>query len=125
MKMAKLLPLLLSVPVLLAAEIATMQPSRAVPNGCGGEGDWRSRIIPNNPTGASFEAACDNHDTCYETPGQAKEYCDNQFYNEMVDACSVKYSSGLKFKLCKKVAGGYYKAVNRSGGNAYNKAQGR
>ena len=124
MKMSNLVPLLLFVPILLTAEIATIQPGRAVPNGCGGEGDWRSRAVPNNPTGASFEAACNNHDTCYETPGQPKEYCDNQFYNDMVSSCSVKYGAGMRFKGCKLVAGGYYKYVNRKGWPFYNKAQG-
>lgn len=125
MKLSNLLPILMVVPALVTIEMATIQPSRAVPNGCGGEGDWRSKYVPNNPTGASFEAACNNHDTCYETPGQPKEYCDNQFYNDMISACSTKYGKGLRFGACKIATVGYYKYVSKKGLPFYNKAQGR
>lgn len=125
MKVSNLLPILLFLPVLVGVEMAAIQPGHTVPNGCGGEGDWRSKAVPNNPTGASFKAACNNHDTCYETPGRPKEYCDTKFYNEMVSACSSKYDTGVRFYTCKKVAGGYHWYVNRYGAPFYNKAQGR
>lgn len=123
MKLSNLLPILMVGSALLTIEMATIQPGRTAPNGCGS--GVTARITPNNPTGASFETACNNHDTCYETPGQSKEYCDNQFYNEMVSACSAEYGSGRKFKTCKKVAGSYHKFVNKLGWDAYNNAQGR
>jgi hypothetical protein len=122
MKLSKLLPILIAIPALVTIELVTMQPGRTVPNGCGSSGV--SRYLPNSPAGANFEEACNHHDTCYETQGRSKEYCDNEFYNEMVKACSSEYGNGLKFKLCKKVAGTYHKGLqNRWGWEAYNNAQ--
>lgn len=122
MKLFNLLPILMVVPALVTIEMATMQPGRASPNGCGSGPTWA--VTPNNITGASFESACNNHDTCYETLGRSKGSCDTQFYNEMVSACSAKYDTGLRFYGCTKAAGTYHYAVQGSKGRkAYNDAQ--
>jgi Group XII secretory phospholipase A2 precursor (PLA2G12) len=124
MKLAIAFTTLLSVPLfMIGGELTVPRASFAAPDGCG-SGSW-GRFVPNNPTfGASFKPACDTHDTCYETLGNSKEDCDNQFYNNMVSICSTNYADSPKtFWVCKKVAGGYYKVVDRRGGEIYREAQ--
>lgn len=124
MKLAIVFTTLLSVPIfMIGAESINPRASFAASDGCGS--GRLGRVIPNNPTfGASFKPACDTHDTCYETLGKLKEDCDNQFYNDMVAICSNSYAdSPKKLWVCKKVAGAYYYAVNKRGGEPYRQAQ--
>jgi hypothetical protein len=126
MKLVRVLPALLIVPCVIAIDLlpVSAQVSRGA-NGCGASGSWLAKITPNKPAGADFTGACNRHDACYDTLGASKEQCDNQFYNNMVSACSSTYQNGsAKFKICKKVAGGYVKAVKSNKGKAaYQAAQ--
>ena len=125
MKLSHLLSSLLIIPSIFAMDVVPVfaQTSQAA-NGCGASGSWIAKITPNKPAGANFKDACDKHDICYDTLGASKQQCDNQFYNNMLSACSATYSdsSSVKFKACKKVAGVYVAAVKSGKGKSAFKA---
>lgn len=82
------------------------------PNGCGTKG---MTIIKNfNP---QFTPCCNNHDRCYGTCGNSKEYCDNSFKNCMRNTCAL-------FNVaCRAAADSYYLAVHLFGCTAYTNVQ--
>ena len=84
--------------------------------------------MPNNPVGADFRTACNNHDICYGTCGSNKKTCDSTFLGELNAACDKKFnnfwgkiSHGLD--NCYIAAGIYYGAVALGGSGAFNSAQ--
>ena len=87
-------------------------------NGCGPE------CIPvdDNPTGCddtSFLDACNGHDICYDTCGNDRWTCDQQFYSDMLAVCN---QSQCTFD-CYDDAFNYYKGVRNLGLIPYRSAQ--
>jgi hypothetical protein len=87
-----------------------------VQNGCGDD-TGLGRLVPNAPTGASFQRACNNHDKCYGELGQDKGSCDRAFHNEMLDQCGRTFNTIIARplrKACNGIADTYYSTVSRS-----------
>lgn len=57
----------------------------------------------------SFKPACDEHDTCYSTPGRSKASCDSEFLANMNTLCATFAFGGLG--VCQAEAQVYYQAV--------------
>lgn len=127
-KLMKLFGLLI-IPIFSQVFLLTSpaQATHNVKNGCGDDTGLGS-LVPNNPTGASFQRACNNHDWCYGTLNQSKDYCDRKFHNEMLDQCSKTFHTIITRPLratCNGVADNYYSAVKNSSNatRAYREAQ--
>ena len=56
--------------------------------GCGEEGHWTDKYIPEQFDDCDFSEACDNHDDCYGRGGgcRRKKRCDNKFMDELLEA---------------------------------------
>lgn len=101
------------------------------PNGCG------TKDKPVDPTDkeagrgggkADFTAACNQHDTCYDTCNSDRSACDAKFLENMYKECGAKYPAGSKgLTHCKAIAknGFYAGASSILGYSAYNAAQQR
>jgi Group XII secretory phospholipase A2 precursor (PLA2G12) len=101
-------------------------PAIAQTAGCGsGSTVYLLKII--SPVGSNqFRAACNEHDTCYDTAGESKQKCDNAFHNRMLGICARKHNTilGKPFRIaCNGRADAYFAAVSEHGGAAYRKAQ--
>ena len=103
-------------------------------NGCGGSGI--SNAVPDNPmfalhvldpiyllahgmTSGNFTAACNGHDTCYDTclrpAGRAKSSCDISFGSDMDGVCTNDYSGFLNsvyLLQCYGLSAGYESVVS-------------
>ena len=96
-----------------------IMPSHAnhnVQNGCGDD-TGLGRLVPNAPTGASFQRACNMHDKCYGELGSDKGSCDRAFHNEMLDQCGRTFNTIIAkpFRItCNGIADIYYSAVSNS-----------
>ncbi len=91
-----------------------------------GSSKWQRLAIRDSWGGANFGPHCAEHDKCYETLGNRKEDCDNQFSTGLRNECKSTYNSVwhvTQKKLCSETANGYHSAVNRMGGDAYRAAQ--
>lgn len=66
--------------------------------------------------GINFKAACDVHDRCYGSL-LGKTFCDNQFRNNMGGICANNGNFA-----CNTIADAYFQAVDRRGGNAYERS---
>lgn len=62
------------------------------------------------PYARLFESACNDHDICYSTTDNGKNYCDKELLNDMRCACEDEYSGPLR-SLCYIAAQAYYEAV--------------
>lgn len=71
--------------------------------------------VSDNPGGADFRHACDNHDDCYMTLGMPRETCDLRFLRDMLEACRTAPS----FTSCQYYATIYYAGIRAFGLPAY------
>ncbi len=91
-------------------------------NGCGPEG---GRIkIPQGYGKADYTGSCNLHDYCYEDCNAPKSQCDDDFLNDMMNACEAAYPGitniNLLFRFgCYERAYIYYKAVATFGDDAW------
>ena len=76
-------------------------------------------IIPDHFGFWSFESACNGHDNCYSTCGNAKMICDLVFWGAMIAECNSRSPK----PECYASATLYYSAVFLGGGKAYRDAQ--
>ena len=86
-------------------------------NGCGGAG-ITEHIVPNSYFNANFKPACDAHDICYTDCNKTKERCDDEFYDDLMDACRKAYPSWWEvgaLASCEAVVHGYYQSVRTFG----------
>lgn len=93
----------------------------SAPNGCGPEG---GPPVPDNPTGCedtSFLGPCNAHDDCYGTCGSNKDTCDEDFWEGMMEVCSMAASDCVA--ACTQNANIYYNAVSGWGQSAWESAQ--
>ncbi len=88
--------------------------------GCGGS--TTDNHVPDRPLGNDFLPACRGHDTCYgDKAGPSKSVCDSKFRDDMLAVCAKK--DGFGKAVCDTAAKGFYKAVDKYGGDAFNKAR--
>ncbi len=82
-------------------------------NGCGAEGVWYSRFIPNY----RFEDCCNRHDDCYDDCKNKplKYECDQDFWDCIKDKCKNATFVGL----CERIGKGFWAAVAGFGKPAY------
>jgi hypothetical protein len=70
-----------------------------------------------------FEAACNDHDRCYSTPGMSKGTCDINFKNRMISLCEKPgtpgYTPGLLNVGCRTVATTWDDAVLTAAGTSF------
>jgi hypothetical protein len=109
---------------------------------CGGQGDWRSNLVPDYWPPKGFKAgwvpgggtikkvpvykSCIKHDDCYDRRGANQKECDLQFRADMRAQCDSVYKNLLQaahLEACLGAAQGYYKAVATYGGPAFAAAQ--
>jgi len=83
---------------------------------------WNEPFVPDNPRSFPFSDCCQRHDECYGTCGATREVCDEGFLYCMVKACT-KYSAKIIILDCSRWAMLYYRAVDRRGQDAYDRAQ--
>ena len=102
----------------------------AVGNGCGPDpaAGCSGVKVPDNPTGASFSTACNNHDLCYGKCNKTRRECDSNFHLDLVVACATTYPptgpiNRALADACLQVANAYYLAVHYGGGCAYEYSQ--
>jgi hypothetical protein len=88
---------------------------------CGGDGDWRSGIIPDQWGPARFYKACRQHDDCYGRFGSSKQECDREFGENLRKECRATFPTAD----CFAAAEGYASAVESMGGDAFRSAQKR
>jgi hypothetical protein len=91
-------------------------------NGCGpAEGPK----VPNTFGKASFLAACNAHDICYDTCRSDRDKCDETFYRQLKAACRAAYpvQGSKNRKACVAQATNYHDAVIALGSIAYEDAQ--
>jgi len=89
-------------------------------NGCGPEGF--GGLVPD----LWFTSACNAHDICYGTRGNAKSACDSRFYGDMKAICANRYGrwyQAIQRGACYASAWTYYEAVKQFGQSAYDNAQ--
>jgi hypothetical protein len=106
-------------------ESLAINSSAKAGDGCGQKGNL-SYLVPNNPTGASFQQACNHHDDCYDTPNAPKAVCDKKFHEEMLEQCARTYHTLITKPLrrtCNRTADIYYTVVLEYGDQAYRDAQ--
>lgn len=101
-------------------------PAVAQTAGCGsGSSVILLKIL--SPVGSNqFRAACNEHDTCYDTFGKSQQECDKAFHNRMLGICARDHNTivGRPLRIaCNGRADAYYAAVRNHGGDAYRKAQ--
>jgi len=90
----------------------------AKPNGCGS--GWNEWLVPD----WIFVKACETHDIGYAICGASKVAVDNQFLNDMCQACIGEYPTNEFKRLnCITVDRKYYDAVVSWGNGAFNDAQ--
>ncbi|NPA72445.1 MAG: hypothetical protein GXO35_06405, partial [Gammaproteobacteria bacterium] len=70
--------------------------------------------------GRKFQAACNEHDKCYGTPGISKTQCDSYFKKNLLYTCSKFlpncYASAQTYYWAVKIAGeSYYDAAQQAG----------
>jgi len=93
-------------------------------NGCGPEGG--SIKIPQGYGRADYTGSCNQHDVCYEDCYTSKDTCDEEFLEDMLDACAAAYPGALNslFRFgCYERAYIYYQAVSNFGDDAWIAAQ--
>lgn len=83
---------------------------------------WNEPFVPDNPRSFPFSDCCQRHDECYGTCGATRQACDEGFLYCMVKACT-KYSARIIEFDCNRWAMLYYRAVDRRGQDAYDRAQ--
>ncbi len=96
-----------------------IQPSAFAGKRCGGQGDWRSSLIPDQWGNAKFYKACKNHDDCYGTLGANKDRCDTDFRRHLEKECRRNNPTPDCFAAVEL----YASSVARMGGDAYRSAQ--
>ena len=77
-------------PSFTAADCPAQSCYAGPPNGCGSRSlaIISADIIPDRwPAGVDFTAACNQHDTCYFTPGSVKDACDIAFKDALLAEC--------------------------------------
>jgi hypothetical protein len=85
---------------------------------------WNEPIVPDNPFGFSFSNCCEEHDRCYETCGQIKKNCDNNFENCMLNSCdSMGLGRPLRRSMCRNWANRYAWFVKTFGESSFRNAQ--
>lgn len=93
-------------------------------NGCGPEGG--SIKIPQGYGKADYTGSCNGHDVCYEECATTKDTCDEDFRDDMYEACAAAYPGALNGLLrfgCYERAYAYYQAVSQFGDDAWLAAQ--
>jgi hypothetical protein len=78
-------------------------------NGCGSAGGPK---FTDNFGDFSFLSACNHHDQCYGTAGNAKGLCDLWFATEMIANCRLVNGHPALFTACADLASDYYNAVS-------------
>jgi RHS repeat-associated protein len=82
-----------------------------------GPSDDPDNNFPGNFGAWSFNKACRNHDACYAKCGKRKQVCDDEFYDDMRNACDTVPPAtwgGFARLFCRDLAYDYYVAVRRS-----------
>ena len=105
----------------------TRQPMKGyVPgsNGCGPAGG--AIKIPQGYGSCDYTPSCNNHDFCYQECFTPKDTCDENFRQQLYDACAAAYPGTLYALLrmgCYERAWAYYQAVSEFGDDAWVAAQ--
>ncbi|REG24507.1 group XII secretory phospholipase A2 precursor (PLA2G12) [Archangium gephyra] len=92
-------------------------------NGCGAEGGVS---IADEYGKAHFLAACNSHDTCYNTCNASKATCDEQFRKDLRATCKRAFPLLIETpqrRFCLLMAEEYKLAVVLGGKNAYEDGQ--
>lgn len=94
--------------------------------GCGDEDS--DLYVPDGLAGADFMPACRKHDSCYETLGQDKKYCDAQLGKNITLACDIASKRTIAdtdngLAICYIAAGIYEYVVDTRGRPAFDAAQ--
>ena len=84
--------------------------------GSGGNASW----VPDG----IFTGACQRHDDCYNCSGTAKKKCDDNFCEELKQACRIPGPGSKGIPICYLIANTYCSAV-RLRGEPYYKEKGR
>ena len=84
-----------------------------------GPGYLGNILVPQGFLGADFHDACYGHDACYATPGSDRLCCDQQFHQDMVDACECSSHP----VLCRLRAKQWYWQVRAHGRRSFRVAQ--
>ena len=93
------------------------RPSEYPPevNGCGGQGS-----INLNSLFPAFTEICNAHDRCYGTCGSPKAYCDNEFWQGMMEYCETWRKHSIDFyRDCRTLASTYATGVKVAGCSFY------
>jgi hypothetical protein len=93
-------------------------------NGCGPAGAPIS--IPQGYGDCDYSGSCNNHDLCYQECFTPKDKCDEDFRDQLYDACAAAYPGTLNIPFrygCYERAWAYYQAVSEGGGSAWVAAQ--
>jgi RHS repeat-associated protein len=91
-------------------------------NGCG-PGDWRERVIPDNPLGIDLRVACAQHDNCYGTLGESKSFCDRQLGTEVRHTCDDSLHGLIPPPICAALGAAYKRGVEVFGMKSFNEAR--
>jgi hypothetical protein len=96
-------------------------------NGCGPEGGWLSKVIPDSYGDANFKPACDEHDRCYGKCKSNRDVCDRNLRRDMERACNNAYPQHEDFfdhrGVCSSRTNKYFDAVHSLGKGPYETAQ--
>ena len=92
-----------------------------------GPGDW-DIVIPDNWFGwYSFKDACQEHDDCYgcqgEELGKSRKECDDDFCNNLLNACQGLRKNSYWRTHCEEMARIYCSQVRAKGQKSFDKAR--
>ena len=83
----------------------------SAPNGCGPDGAWYSKFVPN----LDFGGCCNTHDRCYDSCPEYFEKCNGDFHSCMINSCNDDYDHWYSSWLlpgCYAAADLYFIAVS-------------
>jgi hypothetical protein len=114
--------------LLLFAPVMAFDTSPAIAQTAGcGSGASNSLLRVLDPIGSNqFRVACNEHDACYDTPGNRKDQCDTAWHNRMLSICARDHNTIVGRPLrgvCNERADTYYETVKAYGDEAYINAQ--
>ncbi len=101
-------------------------PAFAQTSGCGTGSSWYLLRTLTPVSVQQFNPACQEHDACYDTFGESKQDCDNQFRKRMLGICARDHKTIVQKPLqiqCNNRANAFYQGVVKGGQEAYNTSQ--
>jgi RHS repeat-associated protein len=94
-------------------------------NGLACGSGWSEGFVPDRDFLGryDFTLACETHDRCYDSCGNSKAMCDEQFLEDMIAECRRRSGHDWPLSDCQMQARIYYLAVKWLGGGAYKAGQ--